>query len=98
MTIKIEQEALLQVIQHPRNGVLRPQQDYIVDICQPLEKAISFDETDEGSIFTTSTTEPEEITRTVSFSEDLVTEEWQRPFTPIEDIPELFYSADQISR
>lgn len=38
------------------------------------------------------------IERQVSFSSTLVTEEWTRPRTPKEDVPNLFYSTDETQR
>ena len=34
----------------------------------------------------------------VSFTEDLVTDVWTRPFTPRQDVPSLFYSTEETSR
>lgn len=38
----------------------------------------------------------EEITRRVSFSEDLVCDVWERPYTTLEEKPQLFYSGKEI--
>lgn len=66
------------------------------------------EEDEDASIFTLSTaslsddssaaSSSGEIERRVSFAEDLVTDEWTRPFTPKDLIPTLFYSMEETSR
>jgi hypothetical protein len=115
MTIKVEQEVLLRVLEPPstRYSLDSSIQDddgfLLVDFRNPLShdlcsvgkiRAESYD--DDDSIFTLSTASisdtDSEIERRVSFAEDLVTDEWTRPYTPKELIPTLYYSPEETSR
>jgi hypothetical protein len=71
------------------------------DLCSVGKiRAESYD--DDDSIFTLSTASlsdsDSEIERRVSFADDLVTDEWTRPYTPKELIPTLYYSPEETSR
>jgi hypothetical protein len=48
--------------------------------------------------FSDSDSEDGSIERRVSFAEDLVTDEWVRPFTPKEELPELFYTTEETQK
>jgi uncharacterized UBP type Zn finger protein len=57
---------------------------------------------DEDSVFTLSTASlsdsDSEVERSVSFADDVVTEEWTRPYTPKEEVSKLFYSTEETQR
>lgn len=57
---------------------------------------------DEDSVLTLSTASisdsDSDIERRVSFSEDLVTDEWTRPYTPKDEIHNLYYSTEETQR
>jgi hypothetical protein len=112
MTIKVEHEVLvsLESPQWPSsagcNGCLvfprqpiGPQQDFAPTV-EKLRLAVSFE--DDDSVYTASTASlsdtDSELERRVSFAEDLVTEEWTRPYTPQEEISNLFYSTEETQR
>jgi hypothetical protein len=71
------------------------------DLCS-VEKIREDAYDDDDSIFTVSTASLSDsdsvIERRVSFADDLVTEEWTRPFTPKDEISTLFYSSEETSR
>lgn len=115
MTIKVEQEALLCVLEsQPQHAPLGPALKncggyLLVDFRKPInsedfsvEKIRTVTSDDEDSIFTLSTASisdsDSELDRRVSFSEDLVTEVWTRPFTPKEEVANLFYSTEETQR
>lgn len=59
---------------------------------------------DDESVYTVSTSslssdsEDEEEERRVSFAEPLVTQRWTRPYTPRDEISNLFYSTEETQR
>lgn len=54
---------------------------------------------DDDTLSTTSLSDCEsEVSRTVSFAEELVTKVHTRPFTPPEQVQELYYSQEETSR
>lgn len=110
MTIKVEQEVVLRVVQNSNasHPPLPVGDDFLlVDFRKPsndfdgVEKILSADD-DDDSIFTISTASlsdtDSEIQRRVSFAEDLVSEEWTRPFTPKDEVSSLFYSTEETQR
>jgi hypothetical protein len=52
-------------------------------------------DTDDDSVLSTQSSFP---TSRVTFSKDLVTVEWTRPYTSPEDIPHLYYSTEETNR
>jgi hypothetical protein len=115
MTIKVEQEALLCVLEsRPQHAPLGPSLKHsegflVVDFRKPIssedflvEKIRTVTSDDEDSIFTLSTASlsdsDSEIDRRVSFADDVVTDVWTRPFTPKEEIANLFYSTEETQR
>lgn len=119
MTIQVEREALLRVlerpIQHSQVNLqslppLQGDEYLLVDFrdtfstedCGLVGKLRSPTFDDEDSIFTLSTaslSDTEEVLeRNVSFADDLITEEWTRPFTPKEEVSKLFYSTEETQR
>lgn len=116
MTIKVEQEALLRVLEPSINAPLSESEEYlVVDFRKPigssdrvvekLRPGALFDDDDDDSVFTASTasfsdsdSECGSIERRVSFADDLVTDEWVRPFTPKEELPQLFYTNEETQR
>jgi len=69
----------------------------------PVEKirTATFSSDDEDSIFTLSTaslSDESEMERRVSFADDIVSEEWTRPYTPKEEVSNLFYSTEETQR
>jgi hypothetical protein len=124
MTIKVEQEALLRVLERP---LPHPQPNHaqshapssqgdeyvLVDFpstfnksndcaVEKLRRSTYDDEDSVDSGFTLSTAclsdSDSEVERSVSFADDLVTEEWTRPYTPKEDVHKLFYSTEETQR
>jgi hypothetical protein len=116
MTIKVEQEVLLRVLETPPSrysldSTIREDDDFMLvdfrkplshDLCSSVEKIRAEAYDDDDSIFTLSTASLSDsdsiIERRVSFADDLVTEEWTRPFTPKDEIPALYYSSEETSR
>lgn len=115
MTIKVEQETLLRVLERqPTHSALEPQidghEEYIfVDFPKPLrrddflvEKIPHSTCDDDDSVFTQSTASlsdtDSEMERRVSFSDDLITEQWTRPFTPKEEVSDLYYTTEETQR
>lgn len=108
MTIKVEQEALLRVVDSHPPSLAGSDDVFIVVDWKPafaecsVEKIRSATYDDDDSIFTLSTASLSdsdyEIERRVSFAEDLVTEEWTRPYTPKEEVSNLFYSTEETHR
>jgi len=106
MTVKVEREALLRVLERtPVNTQL--DSDYLVVDYGNLIGDEKLKVDDEDSVYTLSTasfsdTDSEEDAsveeRRVSFSEELVTDEWTRPFTAKEDLPQLFYTTEETQR
>ena len=106
MTVKIEHDALLQVAQQQQqqyNEAItqrRPQQDCcVIEDCFALERRLSFefdDDDDTASVLTNSTASSD--IRSVSFADTLVSDVWTRPYTPVDEIPRLFYHAEEIAR
>lgn len=115
MTIKVEREALLRVLERPpSNTPIGSTEDYLLvdygNLINPnensVEKLRQTQGDDEDSVCTESTAsfsdtdsedaDPEE--RRVSFAEDLVSEEWSRPYTAREDLPHLFYTTEETQR
>jgi hypothetical protein len=82
----------------------------LLDFHKPLGNDISVEKlrglsTDDDDTLSTSSLSTEdstddscEIERRVSFAEDLVSDEWTRPYTPKEEISALFYSTEETSR
>lgn len=58
--------------------------------------SISKDSDDESVLSTSSSTIAS--TYRVSFADELVTMEWTRPYTEVEDIPLLYYSTEETNR
>ncbi|EEC49359.1 predicted protein [Phaeodactylum tricornutum CCAP 1055/1] len=118
MTIKVEQDTLLQVLQnhhqHQSFEPVGPQEDYLViDFCKPIgsddfcvEKLRSPTDDEDDSVYTISTASLSDTfsdvdstcERRVSFAENLVTDVWTRPFTPKEEISDLYYSTMETQR
>jgi hypothetical protein len=113
MTIKVEQEVLLRVLesQHSYPRCVSDNQDFLlVDFRKPISSDDSYVEKiwpstsddDDDSIFTVSTAslsdDSELIERRVSFSDDLVTDVWTRPFTPKQEVSALFYSTEETQK
>jgi hypothetical protein len=79
----------------------------LVDIPKPLEdfyeKGLRSPTHDDQSLCTLSTDSissdsTQSIERGVSFATTLVTDEWTRPWTLREDVPNLFYSTEETLR
>ena len=122
MTIHVEQEALLRVLerplphqqQQPNHSLSHPassqEEEYVlVDFSNTfksndcsVEKLRHSTYDDEDSVFTLSTASlsdsDSEVERSVSFADDIVTEEWTRPYTPKEEVSKLFYSTEETQR
>lgn len=115
MTIKVEREALLRVLERPplNTPIPPPGEFVVVDCFKPIHPADSLVEKlrlstscdDDDSVFTVSTasfsdtdSEDGSIQRRVSFAEELVTNEWTRPFTPKEDLSHLFYTTEETQK
>jgi hypothetical protein len=116
MTIKVEREALLRVLERPAlHTPILPPSDFLVvdygnllsnsgdDGVEKLRPATAED--DEDSVYTLSTasfsdTDSEDagLEKRVSFADELVTDEWIRPYTAKEDLPLLFYTTDETQR
>ena len=109
MIIKVEQELLLRVLEHPnhRQG-LSPHPSGPVDEClvdkTPLRaggctSTWSFDDCDTLSTTSLSDSDSDsEPEKTVSFADSLVTEEWTRPYTPKEEVETLFYTNAETAK
>ena len=125
MTIKIEQQTLLRVLDRQAanaplldSTIQRERDEYVlVDFAKPLgadyfaveklrkptaaENDLLDDDSDTlstSSLSTADSCDDSIIERRVSFAEEVVTEEWVRPFTPKEEISNLFYSTEETSR
>jgi hypothetical protein len=117
MTIKVEREALLRVLERPPqyspiedasgDCLLVDYGNLISNSDDVVGKLRQSSVDDEDSVFTVSTasfsdTDSEDAEdlddRRVSFAEDLVTEEWTRPFTAKEDLSLLFYTAEETQK
>jgi uncharacterized UBP type Zn finger protein len=122
MTIHVEQEALLRVLERPlphQHSQPNLSQSHppssegdeyvLVDFSNTfksndcaVEKLRHSTYDDEDSVFTLSTASlsdsDSEVERSVSFAEDVVTEEWTRPYTPKEEVSKLFYSTEETQR
>jgi len=110
MTIKVEQEVLVVSLQERRPHqwpISDSSDDFLISkkpqCPQRGDDKIVYDDEDASSISTFSTaslsdSDSSEFDRRVSFSEDLVTDEWTRPFTEEEDIPTLYYSNEETQR
>lgn len=98
MTIKFESEALLRVLDNtPQYG--SPSADVCVEFSLPKELD------DDASVTTLSTasmsdsdSEIDSPGRRVTFTDDLVTEVWSRPYTDRSEIQNLFYSHEETAR
>ena len=101
MTVKIEHDALLQVAQQQHQQQItqrRPQQDCcVIEDCFALERRLSFEFDDDTASVLTNSTASSDI-RSVSFADTLVSDVWTRPYTPVDEIPRLFYHAEEIAR
>lgn len=122
MTIHVEQEALLRVLESPLPHA-NPQPNHLqshspssqgdeyvlVDFRNTfksndcaVEKLRYSTYDDEDSVLTFSTASlsdsDSEVERSVSFADDVVTEEWTRPYTPKEEVSKLFYSTEETQR
>jgi hypothetical protein len=60
-------------------------------ISSVLSEELDDDDDDEVSVCSSTKSR-------VSFSDELVTDVWTRPYTPTEDVPSLFYSSDTIAQ
>jgi uncharacterized UBP type Zn finger protein len=122
MTIHVEQEALLRVLESPlphqhqqpnhslSHAPSSQEEEYVlVDFSNTfksndcaVEKLRHSTYDDEDSVFTLSTASlsdsDSEVERSVSFADDVVTEEWTRPYTPKEEVSKLFYSTEETQR
>ena len=106
MTIKVEREALLRVLERPPQSTALTEDFLLVDCGNLIDSNAQKARTDDDSVFTLSTassfsdtdSEPEEEERRVSFAEELVTDEWTRPFTAKEDLHQLFYTTEETQR
>jgi uncharacterized UBP type Zn finger protein len=122
MTIHVEQEALLRVVERPlphpqqqtnhslSHSPSSQEEEYVlVDFSNTfksndcsVEKLRHSTYDDEDSVFTLSTASlsdsDSEVERSVSFADDVVTEEWTRPYTPKEEVSKLFYSTEETQR
>jgi len=90
-------------------AIVRDNEFVVVDIDKSLYPEVCpvgrlRDSYDEESVFTISTSslssdsDDEEEERRVSFAEPLVTREWKRPYTPRDEISNLFYSTEETQR
>jgi hypothetical protein len=68
--------------------------------CSAVEKLRNFTyDDDDFTVSTTSLSDTDsEAERSVSFAEELVTDEWTRPYTPREEVTKLFYSTEETQR
>jgi hypothetical protein len=107
MTIKIEHDALLTVLSRAREQPPRRCQSDPEDENEWVE--VSYPKADQPSppvesydddCCSLSSTECSSLSseRRVSFADSLVTEIKECPRTPIEDVPSLFYSPEQLTR
>ena len=86
MTIQVQQEVLISLNKHTKWPIAV--EDDVVSVesdCLTLSTASLSDDADS-------------IDCRVSFSEELVTDVWERPPTQIEEIPDLFYSKEETDR
>lgn len=118
MTIKIEREALISVLNQepsltwPPSTCVDPsipqKEDEFVLVNLPSKESClpdllrSTSYSDEDSLCTISTTSDSlsttSVERRVSFAPTLVTKEWTRPYTPREEVSNLFYSTEDTNR
>lgn len=114
MTIKLEQETILRVLERPPQLRERLSSDDLpsstvsssattaIDVsrmsCGECRKPLVPLDDDTLSTTSVSSDEDSSFDRRVSFCEDIVTEVWTRPFTEKEDIARLFYSAEDTTR
>ena len=107
MTIIIEREALLTVLsrtplqQSHRFQARSVEDDEWVEVSYPKEQPLSPVESYDDDCCSLSSTDCSSTLshdRRVSFADSLVTEIKECPRTPIEDVPLLFYSTEQITR
>jgi len=109
MTIRVDAEVFLQLSSRPgesctSTAVLKEQTNTWQISPSPatvLKKGESYSEdlSDDDTLSTASLSDcGSEVTRTVSFHEELVTEVYTRPFTPPEQVEELYYSQEETSR
>jgi hypothetical protein len=103
MIFNVEQEALLRLLERPPINPLT--QSSASSGAPYFEKLRSWSGDDDDSVFTASTagfsdsdSEDNSLERRVSFAEDLVTEEWTRPYTPKQDLESLYYSTEQTQK
>lgn len=95
MTIKVEREALLQVLERP------PQQSPLQDSCYCIEHC--YNDNDDCSVSTSSTlpfsdiSDDDVVRSRVSFADELVSQVVTRPRTPIQEISQLYYSTEEIA-
>lgn len=95
MTIKVEREALLQVLERP------PQHSPLQDSCYCIKDC--YNDNDDCSVSTASTlpfsdiSDDDVVRSRVSFADELVSQVVTRPRTPIQDISQLYYSTEEIS-
>lgn len=73
------------------------------DLVEKLRRPIrceSFDSLDDDTVTTASCSSASSLgeDKRVSFAQELVTEVWERPRTPPEDVPDLFFSASETTR
>ena len=106
MTIIIERNALLTVLSRtplhqPHRFHAHPiEDDEWVEVSYPKEQPSSSVESYDDDCCSLSSTDCSTLSndRRVSFADSLVTEIKECPRTPIEDVPSLFYSTEQLSR
>ena len=109
MTIQVHPEVFLQLSSHHGESCTstalqkRPAWPISPSPATVLKKAEAFAREDlfedDDTLSTTSMSDcSSEVTRTVSFAEDLVTEVYTRPFTPPEQVQELYYSQEETAR
>ena len=86
MTIQVQREVLISLNKHTKWPIAV--EDDVVSVesdCLTLSTASLSDDA-------------ESLDCRVSFSEELVTDVWERPPTQIEEIPDLFYSKEETDR
>jgi len=106
MTIKIERDALLTVLSRAPTLPLHHFQsnpvdeDEWVEVSYPKDQQSSPVESYDDDCCSLASTECSSLSsdRRVSFADSLVTEIKECPRTPIEDVPFLFYSPEQLTR
>lgn len=114
MTIRVERHALLRVISTTPSPSCNPSLDPLicedeefVIVELPEKKA----EQQQHPFFDPATTDDDQTIDSsdddysadstesrVSFADNLVTDVWTRPYTPVEDVPSLFYDSDTIAQ